>query len=361
MTTGIVYHDQYLLHEQSPTHPERRERLSYTRDQFLEEGICDRKEYVRITPCPAPLPAVLAVHDLQYISFLEQSSEKGGYIDADTSIPKGLFNSARLAAGGAIAAADAVLDNQVKNAFALCRPPGHHAGKGHGAGFCYLNNIAIMVRHLQARGMKRIVILDWDAHHGNGTQEIFYDDPSVLFISIHQYPFYPGTGSIYETGSGTGIGFTINMPIPAGTSNESYYYFFDEIIHPIVCEFSPDCIAISAGQDTHFTDPLTSLAVTATGYANLMQKTCELSERLCDGRLVAVLEGGYSVEGGLPYTNLAILAAMAGLDTSHMKEPSIFHTAFERRYDPHSFENVVSMARTLKGILCTFWQSIPFT
>jgi len=325
---------------------------------MVEEGICDMDEFLYIHPSMAPVQAVLAVHEKDYVSFLEKSSTIGGYIDADTSIPRGLYTSALLAAGGALAAADAVLDHVVTNAFAFCRPPGHHAGKGNGAGFCYLNNMAIMVRHLQFCGIKRVLILDWDAHHGNGTQEIFYDDPSVLFISIHQYPFYPGTGSIHEIGIGKGVGYTINMPVPAGTSDESYYYLFDELIQPIAIEFSPDCIAISAGQDTHFTDPLTSLAVTAKGYADLMQRTCALSERLCEGRLIAILEGGYGVEGGLPYTNLAILAAMAGLDTSHIIEPSVFHPAFHNRYDPQSHNGVMMMADTLKQNLCGFWQSI---
>ncbi len=358
MRTGIVYHEQYLAHEQYPDHPERRERLSYTMDQLREEGIFERDEYLLITPKPAPVSDILAVHEEEYLSFLERSSVVGGYIDADTNIPPGLYQNALLAAGGALAAGDAVLDKQVRNAFAFCRPPGHHAGRRNGAGFCYLNNMAVLVQHLKKRGMKRVVIIDWDAHHGNGTQEIFYTDNAVLFFSVHQYPFYPGSGRIEESGTGTGRGYTINMPVPAGTSDESYEYLFSEIIVPVIREFSPDCITISAGQDPHFTDPLTSLALTTQGYARLIKRICALADELCRGRLVALLEGGYSVCGGLPYTNLAVLAAMAGLDTSHCIDPPAYQDAFLLRYNPRSYDTVRAMTHDLKKIHSSFWKNI---
>jgi len=355
MTTALVFHPDYLLHEQSRDHPERRERLCYTLDQIREEGLMDHPSVKIITPKEASREAVYRVHHHEYLVFLEEASRTGGFIDFDTNIPVNLFSHALLAAGGAIAAADAVLTGEAENAFALVRPPGHHARQGTGAGFCYLNNMAIMVRHVQQEGIRRVMILDWDAHHGDGTQSIFYEDPTVLFSSIHQMPFYPGSGSVDEIGFGAGAGYTVNMPVPAGTGDESYHYLFDTVIEPLAREFSPELIAISAGQDNHFTDPLTGLALTARGYADLMKKAVELAQEICEGRLVAVLEGGYSVEGGLPYTNLGILAAMAGLDLRNIREPEIYQEWLVRARDPSAHVQVRKNAMALCGNLAPYW------
>ncbi|PWR75288.1 histone deacetylase [Methanospirillum stamsii] len=358
MICGIVYDNAYLMHEQSHTHPERRERLSYTLDQLEEEGIFDLPEIKLISPVPAKRDDVLLVHSAEYLRFLEETSVHGGIIDADTIIPKDLIHDALLAAGGAIQAADAVLNQEVKNAFVLARPPGHHAGKASGAGFCYLNNVAIMVRHLQRRGMRRIMILDWDAHHGNGTEEIFYDDPTVLFCSVHQYPFYPGSGRIDDIGVGDGKGYNINLPIPAGSSDKVYRYLLEEIIIPLAEEYMPDVIAVSAGQDNHFSDPLTGLALTAQGYARLMQEMCIVADSICYGRLIAVLEGGYSVEGGLPYTNLGLIAAMAGLDISGIREPAIYQELLQKSVSEEAFPKVLKMVSNLKKKLSNHWYFI---
>ncbi len=323
MVTGLVFHEEYLRHEQTPTHPERRERLAYTMDQLREEGVIDDGIVRLLEPFVASLEEVLAVHTREYVEFLRRESARGGgIIDFDTNIPKGIFERALLAAGGAIRAAKAVLEGEVDNAFAMVRPPGHHAKSYIGAGFCYFNNVAIAVKWLLRRGVRRIAILDWDAHHGDGTQEIFYEDDRVLFISTHQMPLYPGTGYPEERGRGKGEGYTVNIPLPPGTGDEGYILVVEEIIEPIVREFVPEFIVVSAGQDNHFTDPITSLALTARGYAEIMSRAVAMAEELCDGRIIAVLEGGYSVEAALPYTNLAIIAAMAGLDTSHIREPA---------------------------------------
>ncbi len=355
MTTALIFHPGYLLHEQSRDHPERKERLSYTMDQIREEGLMQHPAVKVIAPKEATIEEVSRVHIPEYMAFLEHSSKKGGFIDFDTNVPVGLFPHALLAAGGAIRAADAVLDGDVENAFALIRPPGHHARQGTGAGFCYLNNMAIMVRHVQGRGIRRVMILDWDAHHGDGTQMIFYEDPSVLFTSIHQMPFYPGSGSVDETGSGRGAGFTANMPVPAGTGDESYRYLFKTVIEPLAREFSPELIAVSAGQDNHYTDPLTGLALTARGYAGLMKHAVALARELCGGRLVAILEGGYSVEGGLPYTNLGIIAAMADLDLQSIREPAIYGEWLARAADPSAHARVMENAASLRTHLAPFW------
>jgi len=354
MVTGIVYHPKYLEHEQTPTHPERRERLAYTMDQLMEEGIFDNPKIKLLEPFPASIDDVLAVHNRDYIEFLQRYSKIGGIIDWDTNIPVGVFERALLAAGGAIRAAKAVIEGEVGNAFAMVRPPGHHAKPYIGAGFCYLNNMAIMVKWLLKQGFKRILILDWDAHHGDGTQEIFYEDDRVLFISTHQMPLYPGTGYPDEVGAGKGEGYTINVPLPPGTSDEEYMMVFDEIIEPVAREFQPEFIAISAGQDNHFTDPITGLALTAKGYAEMMRRAVELSKELCEGRLVAVLEGGYSVEAALPYTNLGIIAAMAGLDLSYIREPKNYLAELKwRKMDVK--DKVRKNIETVKRIHSKYW------
>ncbi len=355
MKTALVFHESYLEHEQTPTHPERRERLAYTLDQLKEEGIFEAGVEI-VTPEKAKEEDVLAVHTRNYVDFLKRESKTGGIIDWDTVIPRGLYEGALLAAGGAITAAKLVCDGVSNNAFAMVRPPGHHAKPEIGAGFCYLNNIAIAVRWLQRkRGVSKVLILDWDAHHGDGTQEIFYRDPTVLFISLHQMPLYPGTGYPEEVGEGEGEGYTVNVPLPPGAGDECYMLVFEEIIEPIAHDFKPEFIAVSAGQDNHFTDPLTSLALTARGYAKLMEKTRKLAEELCDGKMFAVLEGGYSIEGALPYTNLAIIAAMAGIDTSNIREPESYKPLLDRVKDSHAIDKVRSTVEKVKRIHSLYW------
>lgn len=356
MVTGIVFHEEYLKHEQSPTHPERRERLAYTMDQLREEGIFDSENIRILEPFKASIEDVLEVHTREYVDFLMEESKRGGIIDWDTNIPVGVFDRALLAAGGAIRAAQAVLNGEVDNAFAMIRPPGHHAKPHIGAGFCYLNNMAIMVKWLLKNGFERIAILDWDAHHGDGTQEIFYEDDRVLFISTHQMPLYPGTGYPEECGVGRGEGYTVNIPLPPGTGDEGYMMVIEEVIQPVVDEFQPEFIAVSAGQDNHFTDPITSLALTARGYAEMMRRAVEMAERHCKGRLVAVLEGGYSVEGALPYTNLGIIAAMAGMDISCIREPENYLAELAWRKRESSLVKLRTNIEDVKKVHSRYWK-----
>ncbi len=356
MRTALVFHRSYLEHEQTPTHPERKERLAYTFDQLMEEGIFDSNVVKIVEPEMAEEKDVLAVHSRDYLEFLKKESKTGGVIDWDTVIPVGLYKGAMLAAGGAITAARVVADGMAENAFAMVRPPGHHAKPYMGAGFCYLNNMAIAVKWLQReRKVRRIMILDWDAHHGDGTQEIFYGDPTVLFISLHQMPLYPGTGYPEETGEKEGEGYTVNVPLPPGAGDECYLMVFEEIIEPIAQDFKPEFIAVSAGQDNHFTDPLTGLALTARGYAELMKRTKELAEDLCNGKLFAVLEGGYSIEAALPYTNLAVIAAMAGLDISCIREPENYLSMLNSVLDPKAKDRVRATMERVKRIHSKYW------
>ncbi|MFO7967379.1 MAG: histone deacetylase [Archaeoglobaceae archaeon] len=323
--TGLIYHQDFLLHEHSSTHPERRERLMYTMDQLEEEGIFELPEVEIYDPQKATMDDLLMVHSKDYINRLA-GVDRGLAIDreGETIAQDVTFEQARLAAGGAILGGELVVEKDVDHSFVMARPPGHHASASHGHGFCFLNNTAIMIRYLQETyDVKKVLIWDWDAHHFDGTQSIFYEDPSVLTISTHQSgkTLFPGTGFIEEVGLGAGEGYNVNVPLPPGTSDEGYLKVVNEIFIPMARDFEPDVLVVEAGQDNHFTDPITMLDLTAQGYAQLMDMAVDMATELCDDKLVAVLEGGYGVEGGLPYTNLAVMASLAGLDTSSIREP----------------------------------------
>lgn len=285
----------------TPTHPEREERLLYTRDQILEEGLLDLPSIREYKPRLASLKDLERVHI--------------GVPDLSTHITEAHL----VAAGGAITAGEAVLKGEVKRSFALIRPPGHHAMRVvHGTrGFCTVHMEAIMIAYLRKHyGIRKVAIVDTDVHHGDGTQDIFYHDPNTLFISFHQdgRTLYPGTGFVNELGSPNAFGTTMNLPLPPGTNDEGLHYVLDELIMPVLDEFQPDLIINSAGQDNHFSDPLASMSITAQGYARLADKL------KAD---VAVLEGGYSIEEALPYVNLGIILAMAGENYSKVLEPTI--------------------------------------
>jgi len=283
----------------SPTHPEREERLLYTRDQIFEEGIIDLPQIAEYTPILA------STHDIARAHFCVPRVE-----DQTTE-------AHLIAAGAAILLADQVVAGHIENGFALVRPPGHHAMRVvHGnRGFCNINNEAVMVEYLRRRhGIKRVAIVDTDVHHGDGTQDIFWHDPDVLFISFHQdgRTLFPGTGFTNELGGPRAFARTINIPLPPGITDESLLYVADSLILPVPKDFKPDFVVNSAGQDNHYTDPLGSMRITAQGYALLTEK---LRPDL------AVLEGGYAIETALPYVNMAIILAMAGLDYTGVREP----------------------------------------
>ncbi len=285
----------------TPTHPERQERLLYTRDQIVEEGLLDIPDIIEYRP------RLAAISDLERV-----------HIGIPTI--KSLITDAHLvSAGGAITAADAVLNQEVKRAFALVRPPGHHAMRMvHGTrGFCTINIEAVMIEYLRKHyGIERVAIVDSDVHHGDGTQDIYYHDPNTLFISFHQdgRTLYPGTGFANELGSPGAWGTTVNIPLPPGTTDDGLHYIYDNLIVRMLEDFKPDIIINSAGQDNHYSDPLASMAITAQGYARLADKL------QAD---IAVLEGGYSIQDALPYINVGIILAMAGMDYSQVVEPDL--------------------------------------
>jgi acetoin utilization deacetylase AcuC-like enzyme len=243
---------------------------------------------------PADLLDVERVHNPWYVEAIERAAHQGGgWIDQDTYLSPASYDVALLAAGAAVAAVDAALDGTVARSFALVRPPGHHATPERGMGFCLLNNVAIAAAHALARGLSRVLIVDWDVHHGNGTQDAFYDTDQVLFFSIHQSPFYPGTGAAAETGLGKGDGFTINVPLPAGQRDDTYLAIFDERLLPLANEYRPEIVLISAGYDAHLDDPLGGMRLTEPGFAALTDRVADLAAAHANNRLVALLEGGY--------------------------------------------------------------------
>ncbi|GIX06371.1 MAG: histone deacetylase [Candidatus Poribacteria bacterium] len=296
-TTAFLYRDEYLKHETGFGHPERPARLLAIQEALDSSGL--RSQLTPVEPRNATLEEIAAVHQERYIERVRAIAQGGGgHLDYDTVISPQSFEIALLAAGAVLSGIDAVLSGKVDNAFACVRPPGHHATPDRGMGFCLFNNVAIGARYAQrAHGIERVLIVDWDVHHGNGTQDTFYTDPSVFYFSIHQHPLYPGTGMESERGAGAGEGTTLNVPVPPGSTDEDYYRAFEEKLLPAARRFRPDLILISAGFDAHESDPLASIYLTAEAFGRLTAYVRELAEECCGGRIVSALEGGYSLHG----------------------------------------------------------------
>jgi acetoin utilization deacetylase AcuC-like enzyme len=278
-----------------PGHPERPERVPAVLAALAAEGLL--ADMGELAALPASLAALARCHDGGYLAALEQAMARApGYIDpAPTYITAASFECARRAAGGALAAVDAVLDGRADAALALVRPPGHHARPAQGMGFCLLNNVAVAARHAQARGVGRVLIVDWDVHHGNGTQEVFYEDPTVLFVSCHERRIYPGTGEAEETGAGAGAGTTVNVPLPPLSGDAALGAVVERLVRPLADRFRPGLVLVSAGFDAHFRDPLAQLQVTGPGYHRAAAALCELALDHAEGRIAFVLEGGYDL------------------------------------------------------------------
>jgi len=326
--TGLVFFPAFDW-AIDPGHPEREERLLYTQDQVFEEGLFDIEGITQFSP------ELVTEEDVQRVHFCVPN-------------PKSVMTESHfISAGGAKTIGRAVLDGKVEKGFALVRPPGHHAMRmvHGGRGFCNVNIEAIMIEYLRsAYNIKKVAIIDTDCHHGDGTQDIYWHDPNTLFISIHQdgRTLYPGSGFTNELGGPNAVGTTLNIPLPPKTSAEGYLYVIDNVVLPILDEFKPDLIINSAGQDNHYTDPLTNMNFSAQGYADL---TTRLNPH------IAVLEGGYSIEGALPYVNVGIILAMAGIDYSKVTEPD---------YDPQRLRQSEEVTRQIKKTgetVLTCWQN----
>ncbi len=288
---GCIYHPLFLEHGQ-PWHPENAQRLEVIVERLQNRGLWGELQHLDFSPATAE--QVAWVHQPHYIDHLRQLCEAGGGdLDPDTYATEQTYQAAMLAAGGCIRATEALLNGEIEAVLCLVRPPGHHANADQGRGFCFFNNVAIAAEAALRSGAARVAIVDFDAHHGNGTQEIFYHRGEVLYISLHQSPFYPGTGTVDEVGIDDGAGATINIPVPADTRDEHYLRAWEELILPALDNFGPDIILISAGYDAHWQDSLTGLSLTAAGFYQMTALAAQSAQQLCPGRLGLILEGGY--------------------------------------------------------------------
>ena len=295
-TTGLVYHPAYLDHDMGAGHPESPNRLRAILQQLERSGTAGRIR--KIEPRKAEDEWITQIHSPSYVAALTTHQPSSGRValDGDTSMSPGSLQAAYLAAGGALAAVDAIMRGDVEHAFCAVRPPGHHAETDRAMGFCLFNNVAIAARYVQKQyGLGRVLIVDWDVHHGNGTQHSFEQDPSILFFSTHQYPHYPGTGRATERGIGAGEGFTINAPMDAGDGDDEYRAIFLNVLLPAAEAFKPEFVIVSAGFDAHRDDPLASMELTEAGYSDLTGLVVGLAKHHAQGRLLSALEGGYNL------------------------------------------------------------------
>jgi len=313
MSLLFVTHEAYLDHLNGPTHQERPARLGAVIDGAREAGVADA--LVALEPRPATRDEVLRVHSKDHVERIEEVVRAGGgRLDVDTSASAGSMTAALLAAGAGLAAIEALDAGQGDAAFCAVRPPGHHATRTETMGFCLISNVAVAAAHLADRG-ERVLVVDFDAHHGNGTQDIFLDDPRVMFVSLHQWPLYPGTGWFDEIGVGGGAGFTMNVPLPPGTTGDVYRRAFDELVVPRARAFAPTWLIVSAGFDAHRNDPITQMGLSSGDYPAMIAALMELVPA---GRRLVMLEGGYDLDA-LRMSTAATVSALLG--SAHRPEP----------------------------------------
>jgi acetoin utilization deacetylase AcuC-like enzyme len=293
LKTGLIYDPAYLNHD-TGSHPENGYRVSYSYNYLARAGMLEK--LVAIKPRPAAREEIELVHRPVYVDRIRDFSQRGGGTSGgDNAGSSGTFETALLAAGGTLSAVDAVLERKIESAFALVRPPGHHATPGAAMGFCFFNNVAVCARYAAKKyGLERILVVDWDEHHGNGTEEIFYEDSSVLYFSVHREWNFPGTGQANNAGKGKGAGFNINVPLPRGCNDDDYEFVFRQILQPAANAYNPELVLVSAGMDTHADDYIGQMNMSGTGYARLAAVVLEIAGSCCGGAAVFVLEGGYT-------------------------------------------------------------------
>ncbi len=354
--TAIVYSPIYLEHHVAVGHPESPERLTAIMEGIKKSRILETGKCALVNPREASLEELEGVHDLAYVKQVETLSKRGGgRLDSDTLLSPKSYEAAVFAAGGTLGICEAILEGKFNNAFALVRPPGHHAGSSGRAlgassqGFCIFNNVAIAAANLiKKHGLKRVMILDIDAHHGNGTQEIFNSTPKVVYMSIHQdgRTLYPGTGFVEDIGEGEGEGSKVNIPLPPYSGDDVYSKVLSQIVVPIITEFHPEMLLISAGFDSHHSDPITNLKLSSLGYLQIFETVLSLAASLCSGRLAVVLEGGYGL-GTISKLIPALIAKMAQIRLD----------ITDRR--PSSSSDVMRMAESViadvKRTLAPYW------
>jgi acetoin utilization deacetylase AcuC-like enzyme len=350
-TVAIVRDPIYLKHSNGPMHPEAPERLVAI-DRMLSEFPL-KENLIDIAPRDASFQELAGIHEESYIRRIEQTQERDfTVLDPDTSATSDSYAAALRAAGGTLAATEAVLSGSYPAAFAFVRPPGHHAEAGRAMGFCLFNNIAIAAMcAIRQHGLQRVLIVDWDVHHGNGTMHSFYETDEVLYFSIHQYPHYPGTGRTDEIGRGAGQGYTVNVPLYGGQGDEEYIYLFRQLLVPLSRAYAPQLILVSAGFDTHRNDPLAGMQLSSRAYGRMASILQELSNECCPGRLAFTLEGGYDHEALSEGVASVLSALIRGRDNNRDAEPD--------NADPGNVEaQTRQVAEELRRMLSAYWKGL---
>jgi acetoin utilization deacetylase AcuC-like enzyme len=348
--TAVIFSPKYYQHNPGVDHPECAQRLRAIVNELKHGKISNSKKWQFVNPEKASLENVELVHGEEYIRLVEAVCRSGGgLLDlGDTEVSPQSFEVAFYAVGGTLKAVDLVMAGKYQNAFALVRPPGHHASKYRACGFCIFNNVAIAAKHLlQKFNLKKILILDIDAHHGNGTQETFYDTDKVLFISLHEDPRdFPGTGFIDEIGEGEGLGYNVNIPLPYGTDDQIYLRAIGEIVKPIILQYAPQFVLLSAGFDGHYTDPVANLSLTQKCYEQVFETALKIASEKCRGKLVAVLEGGY---------NLNVIGTMTATAIARMSETQYGTREKNKTSKPNIAKQGEKVLREVKKVQRTFW------
>lgn len=351
MNTTIYYSPKFLEHDPGPDHPETPNRLTVILDELSRSTLLRNGKCAFVEPKPAKLEDLTLVHEADYLELVQKTcASGGGVLDiGDTVVSPKSCEAATLAVGALVDAVNTVAEKKTRNAFALVRPPGHHAGAYYALGFCLFNNIAVAASYLLHRlNLARIAILDIDVHHGNGTQEIFYNTNKVLYISLHEDPTgFPGTGFADEIGEGQGLGYTVNVPLPFRSDDAIFRRAFDEIAVPILSQYNPQFILVSAGFDGHYTDPVGMLSLSMKGYQETFTKIAALATQLCEGRLVASLEGGYS---------LNFLGKMATAAIAEMSNAAYIVEDSRPRAHPKAVKKAEQVINSVKLIQSSFWK-----
>ena len=307
----VLLYDDPLFREHDPGagHPERAERLDAVRRGLREADL--ESKLIAGVPRAATTEDLLRVHTEEHVMNVARTRSHHHRFDPDTAAGPRSYEAALLAAGSVVDAVERVMAGEAERAFCAVRPPGHHAEADRAMGFCLFNNVAVGAAHALARGLKRVLIVDWDVHHGNGTQAIFYEDPRVLYVSSHAYPFYPGTGALDEMGEGAGTGFTVNLPLPNGTGDRQYARLYRDLVAPIANAYAPELVLVSVGFDPHALDPLAGMALTERGFAELTDVCLGVAEWASQGRAIFVLEGGYDL-GAIALSSAAVVRRLLG-------------------------------------------------
>ncbi|MEX0751085.1 MAG: histone deacetylase [Dehalococcoidia bacterium] len=342
MSVGFVYDPIFLEHD-TGEHPENARRLTATMALLEESGLL--AALTRIPVRAASADELSLAHDPRYVGAVERvAGEGGGWVDPDTLIMPRSYAVAAHVVGGTLNALDALMRGDVESAFCLVRPPGHHATPVQAMGFCLFNHVAVAAEYARARhGLERVAIVDYDVHHGNGTQDAFYDDPGVLYVSTHEFPFYPGTGPAEDVGADAGLGYNVNVPMPHGSGDAEYRRAFEAIVMPAVRRFRPQLILVSAGYDAHFADDIALQQLSVDGYDTLVSMIVAAAADLCDGRALFALEGGYHLTA-LPWSVRRTLEVMRGDGPA----PDPLGTAIART--PPGFDDMIARVKSLHGL-----------